>query len=146
MAEIQNNTMSAEDVKKTDADKGLVKPVLHQTTNPEIAPNIPATGAMGTSGGRSGDVIPGTAAKGTVPTNSRGAQTDSGNSERLGVRHAREEENAAQRAKWQEENVVEPVKSVGDYNETDGVQKDKLFGERARPVVVQPVVVQKDRT
>ena len=140
MAEIQNNTMSAEDVKKTDADKGVVKPVMHQITNPEIAPNIPATGAMGTSGGRSGEVIPGTAAKGIVPTNSRGAQTDSGNSERLGVRQAREKENAAHRAKWQEENVAEPVKSVGDYVETNVVRKDRSL---VQPV--QPVVVQKDR-
>lgn len=114
MAEIQNNTMTAADVAKTDADKGTVKPVLHQTTNPELAPNIPATGAMVTSGGRSGEVIPGTAAKGMVPTISKGAQGDSGNSERLGVRKAREEENAAQRAKWQEENVAEPVKAVAD--------------------------------
>lgn len=114
MAEIQNNTMTSEDVKKTDADKGVVKPVLHQTTNPELAPNIPATGAMGTSGNRSGEVIPGTAVKGSVPTNSKGAQVDSGNSERLGIRKAREEENAAQRAKWQEENVMEPVKAVSD--------------------------------
>ncbi len=114
MAEIQNNTMTADDVKKTDADKGTVKPVVHQTTNPEIAPNIPATDAMGTSGGRSGDVIPGTAAKHMVPSVSKGAQGDSKDSERASVRKAREEENAAQRARWQEENVAEPVKAVAD--------------------------------
>ena len=110
--ELQQNTMTAADVQKTDVAAGTVKPVLHQTTNPEIAPNIPATGAMSTSGGRMGQVIPGTAAKGTVPTISKGAQGNSGDSERLGIRQAREEENAAQRAAWQEENISEPVKAV----------------------------------
>ena len=124
MAEIQNNTMTAQDVKKTDADRTnpasgpLPTPtptsVMQQTTNPEIAPNIPATGAMATSGGKGSSVIPGTGAKAMVPTNSRGAQTTSADSERLGVRQAREEENAAQRAKWHEENVTEPVKAVAD--------------------------------
>jgi hypothetical protein len=115
MAETQPNTMTAADVKKTDVPAGAAPhqaPVLHQTTNPEIAPNIPATGAMGTSGGRAGEVIPGTAAKHVVPTASFGSQGNSGNTERLGVRKAREEANAAQRAKWQEENVSEPVKAV----------------------------------
>lgn len=111
---IQPNTMSADDVKKTDGTKGTPEPVLHQTTNPEIAPNIPAKDAMGTSGGRDGKVIPGTAVKGSVPTISKGADTSSSDSERMAIRTAREEENAAQRAKWQEGNVAEPVKAVAD--------------------------------
>ena len=115
MAEIQKDTMTADDVKKTttDADKAKA-PVMHQTTNPEVAPNIPVTGAMGTSGRGAGQVVPGTAAKHAVPTDSHGAQRDSGDTERLSIRKAREEENAAQRAKWQEENVAEPMKAVAD--------------------------------
>jgi len=116
-ATIQPGTMTAEDVKKTDVTVGKPEAVQHQTTNPEIAPNIPATGAMGTSGGADRSVIPGTAAKHAVPTNSLGADTASADSERLGIREQRAEDNAAQRAAWQEENVAEPVKAVGDAEE-----------------------------
>lgn len=111
---LQSDTMTADDVKKTDADKGKPEAVQHQTTNPEIAPNIPAKNAMGTSGGRDGQVIPGTASTHMVPTGSKGADTSSSDNERLGVRVAREEENAAQRAAWHEENTMEPVKAVAD--------------------------------
>lgn len=118
MAEIQKDTMTATDVKKTDADKGTPKPETHQTTNPEFAPNVPATssGEMSNGGQKTqgASVIPGTAAKHAVPTISKGAQGDNGDSERLSIRQDREQENAAQRAKWQEENVAEPVKAVAD--------------------------------
>lgn len=122
MAEIQKDTMTAEDVKKTDASTGTVTPVLHQTTNPERAPNIPVTDAMGTSSGRDGTVVPGTAVKGSVPLGSKGADTSSADSERAGVRKAREEENAAQRAKWQEENVFEPMKAVVERSKSSDLK------------------------
>jgi hypothetical protein len=116
MADTQPNTMTAADVKKTDAtpDVNAKTTELHQNTNPEVAPNIPVTGAMGTSGHGAGQVVPGTATKNSIPTNSLGAGKNSGKTLSHGDREQREKDNAAQRAKWQEENTAEPVKAVAD--------------------------------